>query len=192
MHVKTSAAHFYITKLKLHFSRLRKPAVKAGSHPLQPFPDARETLPCVNLRFREEAMRRFWLGCLDDDHLVRGCRSVHPQQLRCEYRANPQGIDVLRAASELWILEPANPKARGLYQTAYRVLVSSSGQALRGQRNGDLWDSGKGAIRPVRSTWSTAAARSPPAGRRSGRFRFGTRTARPAIGANPLNGAWGF
>uniref|UniRef100_Q01V09 alpha-L-rhamnosidase n=1 Tax=Solibacter usitatus (strain Ellin6076) TaxID=234267 RepID=Q01V09_SOLUE len=70
-----------------------------------------------------------------------GAASVRPQQLRCEYRVNPQGIDV-KDPRLSWILAPVNPKGRGLTQSAYRILVSSSEAALRGN-SGDLWDSGK-------------------------------------------------
>ncbi|HEY1493677.1 MAG TPA: alpha-L-rhamnosidase N-terminal domain-containing protein, partial [Candidatus Solibacter sp.] len=70
-----------------------------------------------------------------------GAASVQPQQLRCEYRVNPQGIDVTDPRLS-WILTPANPKARGLAQSAFHILVASSETALRGN-NGDLWDSGK-------------------------------------------------
>jgi alpha-L-rhamnosidase len=67
--------------------------------------------------------------------------AIHPQQLRLEYRDNPLGIDV--AAPRLsWLAAPADPKARGLRQTAYRILVASSDRALRSD-SGDLWDSGK-------------------------------------------------
>ncbi|MGO9262250.1 MAG: family 78 glycoside hydrolase catalytic domain [Bryobacteraceae bacterium] len=70
-----------------------------------------------------------------------GASSVRPERLRCEYRVNPAGIDAAEPRLS-WVLAPANPKARGLRQTAYRVLVASTGQALRGN-TGDLWDSGK-------------------------------------------------
>lgn len=69
--------------------------------------------------------------------------AVRPQQLRCEYRANPQGIDAAEPRLS-WVLAPADPKARGLRQAAYRVLVASSEAALRAN-TGDLWDSGKTA-----------------------------------------------
>ena len=39
-------------------------------------------------------MRRFWLACLMTA-TVYAAAGVRPQQLRCEYRANPQGIDVV-------------------------------------------------------------------------------------------------
>jgi len=43
--------------------------------------------------------------------------SIRPRQLRCEYRSNPEGIDVVEPRLS-WILTPANPEARGLRQTA--------------------------------------------------------------------------
>ncbi|MGP8246056.1 MAG: glycoside hydrolase family 78 protein [Bryobacteraceae bacterium] len=67
--------------------------------------------------------------------------SLQPGQLRVEYRANPEGIDVGQPRFS-WILTPGNARARGLRQTAYRILVSSSERALR-HGKGDLWDSGK-------------------------------------------------
>src|SRR5260370_3252768 len=70
-----------------------------------------------------------------------GAPSVRPQQLRCEYRVNPQGIDVTDPRLS-WILRPVNAKVRGLTQSAYRILVASSEAALLGN-GGDLWDSGK-------------------------------------------------
>ena len=66
---------------------------------------------------------------------------LQPRDLRTEYRANPQGIDTTEPRLS-WILSPVNPKARGLSQTAYRILVASSERALRAN-TGDLWDSGK-------------------------------------------------
>jgi alpha-L-rhamnosidase len=70
-----------------------------------------------------------------------GSSSVRPERLRCEYRVNPAGIDAAEPRLS-WVLAPANSKARGLRQTAYRVLVASSSQTLR-RNMGDLWDSGK-------------------------------------------------
>src|SRR6476620_11803679 len=70
-----------------------------------------------------------------------GAASIRPQQLRCEYRVNPQGIDVTDPRLS-WVLTPANPKARGLSQSAYRILVASTEAALRAN-TGDLWDTGK-------------------------------------------------
>jgi len=63
---------------------------------------------------------------------------VSVQNLRCEYRENPLGIDA--AAPRLsWQLDA---KQRGEKQTAYRVLVASSPELLK-KEQGDLWDSGK-------------------------------------------------
>ena len=67
--------------------------------------------------------------------------AIHPRQLRLEYRDNPLGIDVA-APRFSWLAAPANAKARGLRQTAYRILVGSSESALRAG-SGDLWDSGR-------------------------------------------------
>jgi alpha-L-rhamnosidase len=66
---------------------------------------------------------------------------IQPRQLRCEYRTDPQGIDV-RDPRLSWILAAANPQAHGLRQAAYRVLVASSEHLLRAN-NADLWDSSK-------------------------------------------------
>jgi alpha-L-rhamnosidase len=59
-------------------------------------------------------------------------------QLRCEYLVDPQGID--ETAPRLsWQLDTDR---RGARQTAYRILVSSTAEALaRGE--GDRWDSGR-------------------------------------------------
>ena len=74
---------------------------------------------------------------------VFGAAAIRPQQLRTEYRVNPLGIDVTEPRLS-WVLTPVNPQARGLRQSAYRILVASSEAALRAG-SGDLWDSGKTA-----------------------------------------------
>jgi alpha-L-rhamnosidase len=61
-----------------------------------------------------------------------------PVQLKCEYRINPLGIDVV-APQLSWILESTQ---RGQRQRAYQVLVASSASLLK-KNKGDLWDSGK-------------------------------------------------
>jgi len=58
--------------------------------------------------------------------------------LRCEYKTDPLGIDV-RKPHLSWVLESP---ARGVVQTAYRILVASSPTLLAAD-SGDLWDSGK-------------------------------------------------
>jgi len=63
---------------------------------------------------------------------------VQIENLRCEYRENPLGIDDLTPRL-CWQL---NSDERGQRQTAYRILVASSADLLK-QGCGDLWDSGK-------------------------------------------------
>jgi len=58
--------------------------------------------------------------------------------LRCEYRVDPLGVDAARPRLS-WVL--ASPR-RGEVQTAYRVIVARSLEALAADR-GDLWDSGR-------------------------------------------------
>lgn len=67
--------------------------------------------------------------------------SVLPQNLTCDHSVNPIGVD-LRAPALHWTLEETDPTARGLQQTAYEVLISSSRAALDHDL-GDRWDSGK-------------------------------------------------
>lgn len=60
------------------------------------------------------------------------------EQLRCEYRINPLGIDVARPRLS-WIMVDAR---RGARQTAYQILVASDPEKLA-RNEGDLWDSGR-------------------------------------------------
>lgn len=62
-----------------------------------------------------------------------------PVELRCEYREDPQGIDS-RAPRLSWQIA-APPDARGVRQTAFRVLVATNERLLKEGR-ADLWDSG--------------------------------------------------
>ena len=57
--------------------------------------------------------------------------------LRCEYRTDPLGLDVVQPRLS-WLLESGE---RGELQTAYQVLVASSAKLLKNDA-GDLWDSG--------------------------------------------------
>ena len=57
--------------------------------------------------------------------------------LRCEYRTDPLGLDVVQPRLS-WLLESGE---RGELQTAYQVLVASSAKLLK-KDTGDLWDSG--------------------------------------------------
>ncbi len=58
--------------------------------------------------------------------------------LRCEYLANPSGIDVQKPRLS-WRLNPASSIRA---QNAYRLLVASD-PAILGKDRGDLWDSGR-------------------------------------------------
>jgi alpha-L-rhamnosidase len=74
--------------------------------------------------------------------------SLRPDQLRCEYLVNPQGIDIAKPRLS-WKLKS---EARGQRQAAYRILVATSLEKLAKDK-GDLWDSGK-----VKSYQSTQVA----------------------------------
>ncbi len=67
--------------------------------------------------------------------------AVSPQQLRCEYRVNPLGVDVAQPRLS-WIIVSDDPALRGVAQCAYQVLAASSREALT-KDEGDLWDSGR-------------------------------------------------
>jgi Bacterial alpha-L-rhamnosidase 6 hairpin glycosidase domain/Alpha-L-rhamnosidase N-terminal domain/Bacterial alpha-L-rhamnosidase concanavalin-like domain/Bacterial alpha-L-rhamnosidase C-terminal domain len=64
--------------------------------------------------------------------------AVTTGSLRCEYLTNPLGIEVTKPRLS-WLV--ASPE-RGERQTAYQILVASSGELLAND-TGDLWDSGK-------------------------------------------------
>lgn len=63
---------------------------------------------------------------------------LSPLEMRCEYRNNPLGIDVVQPRLS-WIVES---EARAQHQTAYRILVASTPEKLAAGE-GDLWDTGK-------------------------------------------------
>lgn len=65
-------------------------------------------------------------------------KELTPVALRCEYRVNPQGVDEAQPRLT-WRVEAS---ARGAKQTAYQILVASSGAGLAANV-GDLWDSGR-------------------------------------------------
>lgn len=67
--------------------------------------------------------------------------SILPAGLRCEYLENPLGMDVFRPRLS-WRSESVDPEQRGQCQTAYRILVASTPEALAAD-DGDLWDSGE-------------------------------------------------
>ena len=60
--------------------------------------------------------------------------AVRIESLKCEYRVNPLGIDVAKPRLS-WMLASTDPKARGVKQSAYRIVVTSD--------EIELWDSGK-------------------------------------------------
>ncbi len=64
-----------------------------------------------------------------------------PARLRCEYRADPAGIDVRRPRLS-WILESRPQGERNQKQAAWQILVASD-LAVLGKGRGDLWNSGK-------------------------------------------------
>jgi alpha-L-rhamnosidase len=65
---------------------------------------------------------------------------IRLNSLRCEYRQDPIGIDVVQPRLS-WTLE-AVPSAKNQTQSAYRVRVASTPEELASEQ-GDLWDSGK-------------------------------------------------
>ncbi len=67
--------------------------------------------------------------------------AILPMRLRCDYVDNPMSIDSPQPRLS-WELKSREACARGLHQTAYRILVASSAERLA-QNEGDLWDSGK-------------------------------------------------
>ena len=60
------------------------------------------------------------------------------EYLRCEYRLDPQGIEVTKPRLS-WGMRDSR---RGAFQTAYQVLVATSPEVLD-RDQGDLWDSGR-------------------------------------------------
>ena len=58
--------------------------------------------------------------------------------LKCEYKTNPIGVDIETPRFN-WIM---NSSQRGAYQTAYRIIVSSTQENCK-QDVGDIWDSKK-------------------------------------------------
>ncbi|MBW7988430.1 MAG: Bacterial alpha-L-rhamnosidase [Planctomycetes bacterium] len=63
---------------------------------------------------------------------------VAVKELRCEYRVNPLGIDIVKPRLS-WIMESGQ---RGQKQIAYQILAADSEEKLR-RNQGELWDSGK-------------------------------------------------
>ncbi|BET68883.1 glycoside hydrolase family 78 protein [Opitutales bacterium ASA1] len=81
---------------------------------------------------------RWWLAvfaCLPAVAAAAGLRIAEP---RCEYGVDPLGIDVAEPRLS-WRVESDE---RAQVQTAYRILVASSPEALA-REEGDLWDTGR-------------------------------------------------
>ena len=71
--------------------------------------------------------------------IVGGCTpSLSVDKLSCEYLTNPLGVDVEHPRFS-WIIDAAGE--RGVYQQAYRVVVSDKADELR-SKTGNHWDSG--------------------------------------------------
>jgi alpha-L-rhamnosidase len=78
-------------------------------------------------------------GSLAGEGMAKNALSdVEAKSLRCEYLANPRGLDAT-APRLSWML---TSRRRSVMQSAYQILVASS-QELLDDEKGDLWDSGK-------------------------------------------------
>lgn len=77
-----------------------------------------------------------WLAMMVGASVVRAA-TLEAENLRCEYRTDPLGLDELQPRLS-WVLQSG---ARGQLQTDYRVLVASNAKLLKSD-TGDLWDSG--------------------------------------------------
>ena len=77
-------------------------------------------------------------GCdvITQSSIISGGAAV--SELRCEYRVNPLGIDVVKPRLS-WIMES---NKRSQVQIAYQILAANSEEKLR-RNQGELWDSGK-------------------------------------------------
>ena len=71
-------------------------------------------------------------------HACQCWAGVSVDNLRCEYRKDPLGIDATRPRLS-WILQSDD---RGQKQTAYQVLTAATPEALA-KDQGDFWDSGR-------------------------------------------------
>lgn len=83
----------------------------------------------------------FLLAAVSSTLLVQSSAIAAPltaQRLRCEFAADPLGVDVPRPRLSWRVAS----NQRGQRQTAYRVLVASSREKLDAN-DGNLWDSGK-------------------------------------------------
>ncbi len=89
------------------------------------------SITCIGLLLGNVAFAGFWKS------------EAVPTRLRCEYLANPLGINGAKPNLG-WMMEAGDLQAevRGQRQTAYQVLVASTPERLA-KEQGDVWDSGK-------------------------------------------------
>ena len=81
------------------------------------------------------------LVALFSQTLVAGTKcSIEVQNLLCEYRNAPTGLDEPRPRFS-WTLTPTKPAAYGQRQTAYRIIVANSKKAID-KKDGNVWNSG--------------------------------------------------
>ena len=71
---------------------------------------------------------------------LRAQSSIHPQNLRCEYLVDPEGIDEVSPRLS-WTLAATNLHQYGQRQTAYKILVSTSIKNVN-EDIGDCWNTG--------------------------------------------------
>ena len=67
--------------------------------------------------------------------------TIHAKILKCEYLTDPIAIDYKQPRLS-WIGVADNPASKGKYQSAYRIIVSST-EKLLSKNKGDIWDSEK-------------------------------------------------
>ncbi|WP_213981027.1 family 78 glycoside hydrolase catalytic domain [Sphingomonas sp. dw_22] len=70
-----------------------------------------------------------------------GAGRLRPSRPRVEWRVRPEGIDMLRPRFG-WTAEATDATARGVRQSAWRIVVAST-EADAAAGRGDIWDSGK-------------------------------------------------
>ena len=108
---------------------------------------------------------------------------VTPVGLRCEYLANPIGIDEEHPGLS-WTLEAGDEgrqTIRGITQSAYHILVASSSDQLT-RNHGDLWDRTSMSNMPA-NHWLQASAA-------IGRCRYGITTGKRPSGVVQPAGRW--
>jgi len=87
---------------------------------------------------------------------------IRPADLRVEWRGRTLGIDTLRPRFT-WTIDATDPEARGVRQSAWRIVVARS-EAAASAGHGDVWDSGKiagGAMRAQPSHDLSLASQTP-------------------------------